>query len=153
MKKSEIDRFCREAVDAGSLTSRHFDEVGIEFKEKFSISEIEATSKDILSGFLMCLQKYDSQIKVLMTYFPLKDTDRISKWRSKSIEGRLISGDEPPSIYAMFSDDVFGAEFEQYIFPIRSDEKYYTVFRSSRSKEGARGNWEFSNAIMVIRYL
>jgi len=152
-KKISIATFCLEAIQKASIYSRHFYELDLTEEQTSDPSRMMEISTKIMDELCEELVKYKSNIRSIIVYFPLQETPTISGWSLKSSSHGLIVGLEPPLIYVMYSDDAFGLEFEQYICPIKSVNSDYMVFRSSRSLADALEDFEFSNAIMVIRHL
>jgi hypothetical protein len=134
----------------------------IHFDELVEMSSNKASGFDLVSNAAVLLKSVTSQLNALfedrgvryvLVYLPLDVTDDILSWSSQLL---LKAGHtfEPPSLYMLRRNYIFGDTSEEYRKPVEipniSDENIRVLFHSSRSSEGILHSWEFYSGIYLI---
>lgn len=149
-----LQDWLNEAVAAPRVdgNSRHIDELA-----NCAVSAVEGPV--FLAGLLEIIARCvhhlravpDDNWRCLLLYAPLGPTEEL-KFGNNDVWSDLRLLDEPPSLYLLLSDDVFGHAYEEYRRPLRCPVEftYFAGFRSFRPADHIDPNWQFSNGIYFL---
>lgn len=134
----------------------------IHFDELVEMSSSKASGFDVVSNAAVLLKSVTSQlyamfedrgVRCVLVYLPLDVTDDILSWSSQLLQkaGHTF---EPPSLYMLRRNYIFGDTSEEYRRPVEipniSDENIRVLFRSSRGSVAILRSWEFNSGIYLI---
>lgn len=113
---------------------------------------LEWVSQPIFSIKRSLAERAVSKDISVVGFVSLGTSNEISLWDDKFLT-RLVPHDEAPSLYVVEGASIFESDDEEYRIHvdgiISGPTKLSTVYRSFRSREFTRRNWEFTNGIYV----
>ena len=150
--------FALEAATAGVVYSRHYDEV-VE-----AVDLCQATGRALFEQAMDLLDSTAAAFQAeelvspnhLLVFVPLPSSKFIDLLEHENWDVVRV-GQEPPGLYAIYGEDVFGFEDEEYRRPVDglvrgSDRSTGAVanFRSWRSAPSRPKGEEFENGVYLI---
>ena len=153
-----LAEFAREAAAAGAVYSRHYDEIAEAADLCQAVGHaLFEQSANLLASTAAAFQAADLALpNHLLVVVPLPSSQSIDLLERENWDGVRV-GDEPPGLYAVFSEDIFGLGDEEYRRPVEglvgpADPPLVTstIYRSWRSAAARRDGWEFGNDVYLI---
>ena len=149
-----------EWVNGFSSSDKEFD--SIHFDELIETSSLRVAGEALVSHALTMLnavalqleRTFDEQrAKRIFVHIPLDITDEMLTW-SPELWQKAGTTFEPPSLYLLRDPQIFHEDWEEYrtpvAIPVPHQNRVVAVFRSCRSAQAIRENWEFNSSIYLV---
>ncbi|MDX8525880.1 hypothetical protein RFM68_15310 [Mesorhizobium sp. MSK_1335] len=158
IRKSSVHRWLAQELSSGSkIKSTHFDEFIDYSPDKYSRNEILNYSIELIAEISGYISEsfHLSGVKFIVVFIPLSVTADLKMWNEELLSF-LGKPEEPPAVYVIFEDDIFGNESEEYRRPIEvlsqlEKSGVLAIFRSFRDRLSMTNEWEFTNGIYLVR--